>query len=306
MSVLRRLNTQAHARGKRTAHPHWYGFVSELPLIAEFCVRNGATNAFFGALDRIATSPACIVLLMHLADMIRLNFTIFSDSEYDQLRRCILDLRKNADLQYQQSRMGIQYLEGTTVALSRMLIEIRQFADRVFEDCRKAQYFYLKGSLMEGLNIEINQDKEAVQGYLSGFRFTATLGKSLDEAERNYHGAGDAFSLKNSMGHLRSSLEGLNTEAFPILIARFGGSIPATWGKGLAFLRHNAVLSPPEERFVADLYTIISDEAVHSLATERGYARLFRNVVIEYALLFLWKLEKLGLKPSDEQSVKNT
>jgi hypothetical protein len=84
MSVLRRLNTQAHARGKRTAHPHWYGFVSELPLIAEFCVRNGATNAFFGALDRIATSPACIVLLMHLADMIRLNFTIFSDSEYDQ------------------------------------------------------------------------------------------------------------------------------------------------------------------------------------------------------------------------------
>ena len=70
MSVLRRLNTQAHARGKRTAHPHWYGFVSELPLIAEFCVRNGATNAFFGALDRIATSPACIVLLMHLADMI--------------------------------------------------------------------------------------------------------------------------------------------------------------------------------------------------------------------------------------------
>ena len=28
---------------------------------------------------------------------------------------------------------------------------------------------------------------------------------------------------------------------------------------------------------------------------EREYARLFRNVVIEYALLFLRKLEKLGL-----------
>ena len=171
---------------------------------------------------------------------------------------------------------------------------------------QKGSIFLFQRISDEGLNIEINQDKEAVQGYLSGFRFTATLGKSLDEAERNYHGAGDAFSPKNSMGHLRSFLEGLNTEAFPILIARFGGSIPATWGKGLAFLRHNAVLSPPEERFVADLYIIISDEAVHSLATERGYARLFRNVVIEYALLFLWKLEKLGVKPSDEQSVKNT
>ena len=30
---------------------------------------------------------------------------------------------------------------------------------------------------------------------------------------------------------------------------------------------------------------------------EREYARLIRNVVIEYALLLLWKLEKLGLKP---------
>jgi hypothetical protein len=305
MGVLRRLNTQAYAQGKRAAYPHWNGFVSELPLIAEFCVRNGATNAFLGALDRIASSPACIVLLIHLADMIRLNFTIFSDSEYDQISRCVLDLRKNADLQYRQSRLGIEYLKGTTVTLSQLFIDIRQFAERVSEDCRKAQYFYLKGSLLEGLNIEINQDKEAVQGYLSGFRFTATLGKSLDEAERNYHEAGDAFSLKTSMGHLRSFLEGLHTEAFPILIARFGGSAPAKWGEGLAFLRPNAVLSLPEERFVADLYTIISDEAVHPLATERGYARLFRNVVIEYALLFLWKLEKLGLKPGDERLAKN-
>jgi hypothetical protein len=42
------------------------------------------------------------------------------------------------------------------------------------------------------------------------------------------------------------------------------------------------------------------------LRLSEGTHDWFRNVVIEYALLFLWKLEKLGLKPSDEQSVKNT
>jgi hypothetical protein len=118
-------------------------------------------------------------------------------------------------------------------------------------------------------------------------------------------GALALVSLKTSMGHLRSFLEGLHKEALPTLTAKFGGSLPATWGKGLEFLRQNEMLSVAEEKFVASLYTLISDEAVHPLVTDRGYARLFRNVVIEYALLFLWKLEKLGLRPGDAQSVSN-
>jgi hypothetical protein len=40
---------------------------------------------------------------------------------------------------------------------------------------------------------------------------------------------------------------------------------------------------------------LISDEGVHPVVAEHEYARLFRNVVIEYALLFLRKIEKVGL-----------
>ncbi len=56
------------------------------------------------------------------------------------------------------------------------------------------------------------------------------------------------------------------------------------------------VFDQAEEAFAASLYTLMSDEAVHPVVADHEYARLFRNVVIEYALLFLSKLDKLGLK----------
>lgn len=64
----------------------------------------------------------------------------------------------------------------------------------------------------------------------------------------------------------------------------------------MAYLRDHGTLSPAEERFAASLFTLISDEGVHPLMGEREHARLSRNVVIEYALLLLYKVEKLGLK----------
>jgi hypothetical protein len=53
------------------------------------------------------------------------------------------------------------------------------------------------------------------------------------------------------------------------------------------------MFSVAEEQFAVSLFRLISDEGVHPLVAEREYARLARNVVIEYALLFFRKLEKL-------------
>jgi hypothetical protein len=63
----------------------------------------------------------------------------------------------------------------------------------------------------------------------------------------------------------------------------------------LTYLRVNDFLSKQEEQFVAGLYVVISDEGIHPLIAKKEYARLARNVVIEYALLFLRKLEQLAL-----------
>jgi hypothetical protein len=98
------------------------------------------------------------------------------------------------------------------------------------------------------------------------------------------------------MGHLRSFLEHLHKEWTPRIQKRkkIAGPMDGKWGTQLAYIRANDFLSKQEEQLVAGLYAVISDEAVHPLIGKREYARLSRNVVIEYALLFLRKLEKLG------------
>ena len=40
----------------------------------------------------------------------------------------------------------------------------------------------------------------------------------------------------------------------------------------------------------------MSDESVHPLAATREHARLLRNVVIEYGVMFLSLLDKKGIK----------
>ena len=63
----------------------------------------------------------------------------------------------------------------------------------------------------------------------------------------------------------------------------------------MAYLVDNGVLTKPEELFAARFYTLISDAGVHPLIAEPEYARLMRNMSIEYGLLLLSKLDRFGL-----------
>jgi hypothetical protein len=296
-ALLLRMATPGCALAKpKSSHPSWHGFVSEFPLIAEFCVRNGASQALLETIPKNKPVPGQALLLQHMEEMIALNFTVFSDAEFRQLEVCARGLCDAYNKQFYENRASrdTHLWEGTSVQMSGLFRDLGQFATGILEECRKARYLYLKGSLLEGLNLEINQDKDTVQTYLQALGFTETLAKSLDEVERHFHKGGTVFDLKASMGHLRSFLEGLHGEVLAVIHKQFGGALPSKWGDGLAYLRNHKVLSGAEEGFAANLYTIISDRAVHPLVAEREYARLFRNVVIEYSLLLLHKLKKLA------------
>ena len=175
-------------------------------------------------------------------------------------------------------------------------LELEASSKAIAEQCRKARYLYLKGSLSEGLNLEVNQDKTVVEEYLQRYGLPLALIGSLNEAERLYREGSTPFQFKSCLGHLRSFLESVHSEVMPSVHAQFRGQLPNRWGEGLAYLRENGVLSGAEEHFVASLYTLISDEGVHPLVSEKEYARLARNFVVEYSLLFLRKVEKLGIK----------
>ena len=131
-------------------------------------------------------------------------------------------------------------------------------------------------------------------GFLDGLGFDPLLTASLAKAETLYSAASDAFDLKSCLGHLRSFLEELHVQSCPPF-AQPTDVLPAKWGPATLFLRQHGVITPKEETFITTLYTLVSDEAIHPLIAEREYARLFRNIVIEYGLLFLTILQKQGV-----------
>jgi len=55
------------------------------------------------------------------------------------------------------------------------------------------------------------------------------------------------------------------------------------------------VLTEQQNKFARGLYALLSDEGVHPLIAEREFARLLRNMSIEYGLMFLTMFEKKGI-----------
>jgi hypothetical protein len=101
------------------------------------------------------------------------------------------------------------------------------------------------------------------------------------------------------MSHLRSFLEQLHAQACAAIAT---DTTPMTeynkWGLTIAFLKKHDYLSPQEEKLVAGIHAIMSEDGVHPLIAEREYVRLVRNMVIEYGLLLMSILEKKGIKIS--------
>ncbi|HYM09250.1 MAG TPA: hypothetical protein VEU62_00885 [Bryobacterales bacterium] len=135
----------ACAYTRQVYQPSWNQLVSELPLVAEFCVRNGASREFFRALGEAGPLPGHAVLLRHLEDMIALSFTVFSEAEYQQLDPCIRSFRESAERRLRQDEgrhITYQWPGGASVKPLGLLQEIVGAADGIREECRKARYLY--------------------------------------------------------------------------------------------------------------------------------------------------------------------
>ena len=241
-------------------------------------------------------------MLLQLGDIIALNYQIFSESEYANLALAVDRLRSTASDQFLHIKtygynLGTQHWADHGFSGYEACLDVCSLCHMVRELCRKAEFLHLEHALTENVNLEANQDRYVVEGFLEKFGFSGPLLTALNEAEKLNSTGATELELKSSMGHLRSFLEHLHSEAIPQIQKKKNIAAPADgkWGTQLSYLRVNGLLSKQEEQFAAGLYVLISDEAVHPLIAKREYARLSRNVVIEYALLFLRKLEQLAV-----------
>jgi len=292
LSRVSNARSYRHRSGDVLKAGSWQRCSSELPLVAEFLVRRGDKQLFIHALGEAAPSPGLTLLLVQIEEMIALNFTLFTDEEYTQLPTAIASIRR-AIAELEKRPKPNSTIDSNTIYHVRD--EVPGFCDSVLEGCRKARYLYVKGSLLPGMNLEVNQDKTTVRTSLEKLGFTQLLIQSLDEAERSYRTAATGFELKGCLGHLRSFLEHLHREASQSIAAAASETVVDRWGPATNSLRQKGFLSQQEEAFVTSLYALLSDESVHPLIAESEYARLLRCVVIEYGVMFLTTLDKKGV-----------
>lgn len=301
-TLSRAITPAACLAAQGAGYPARNEMISELPLVAEFVARNGGKDSLISLLAEVAPFPAHALLLAQLEEMISLQFPLFSASEYERLSFSASLFGEKADRRskeiLQKKVMEQRPSDFSLPRAPQAFSDMISACKGLVEQCRKARFLYLEGELEEGLNLEINQDKDTVVNYLQRFGFSNPLIESLNEAERLYRGQATAFDLKNSMGHLRSFMEELHEQAIPEVCTIRKISKPPInqWSAQLSFLCENGILSKQERLLVSGLWALISDEAVHPLMAGREYARLARNMVIEYAFLFLTKLEKFGFR----------
>ena len=287
----------------RPRFPTWKSRMSSLPLLLEFLVRMGHTEALVRALKQTqVTNVGVLLMLWQLGETISFNFTLFSNQELVDIPEALSNLESVTAEKLRGKGSGIQVAPGGSVRslgpppAPTTESETLKIISGLRAECKQARFHYLSGFLQELPNLEVDADKGKVEHYLKSLGFSEGLVNALNKAETEYASASTLFDLKNCLGHLRSVVEHLHLEACrAIAAATLGLVAPDSFGNALVFLRKNGYLSSQEEALIGGLYKVLSDQGVHPLFSEREYARLLRNMTIEYGLLFLTVLDKKAI-----------
>jgi hypothetical protein len=290
--------------------PSHDGYVSDLPVIAEFCIRNGHTERLFEAAAKAKTpTPGLALMLMQLEETIALNFNLFSSQELRQIPTLLAPLRETADRQTHESRgthgkmvKNLHYKSGREKEANQIIDSI----DGITAECNQAIFFYLRGALQKSRSLEVESDKVKVLDYLDSLGFDPLLTSSLKKAEELYRPSSDAFELKNCLGLIRTFYEHMHRQAGAAIAGSSQTTVVDEWDPVLTFLKNTGFLSKQQDKFARGLYALLSDEGVHPLIAEREFARLLRNMVIEYGLMFLIMVDKKGIKISTSKTATGT
>jgi len=279
--------------------PSFANRVCELPLVAEFSIRTGHGEQLLLATAKVKvpTEPIAIMMIQ-LEETFALQWNLFSNDQLSHIFERLKPLRDTADKQTHSSRgtrgkmvENPYYKPGREGESSRIVDSV----DRIAGYCERGRFFYLKGTLQQNTNVEVENDKSKVEEFLKRLGFSPDMMRALNEAEKDFRDSASPFELKNCLTHLRGFIEHLHLEAAQHIAKTTPGSAH-DWDTSTSFLRKNDYITAQQEKFARGIYALISDEGVHPLMSERVFARALRNVIIEYGFMFLTIMNGKGVK----------
>jgi hypothetical protein len=299
LNRVERGGTYAFYKPSDYYHPTFEGHVCELPLVAEFCIRVGKGELLFeAAVKAKVPTKSLAIMMIQLEETFALQWNLFSNDQLAHVHEWLTSLREMADKQTHSSRgtkgkmvENPDYKPGREREANQIVSSI----DHIAGYCVRARFFYLKGALQQSINVEVENDKAKVEDFLTKLGFSAVLVQALSEAEKDFRDSASPFELKNSLTHLRGFIEHLHLEAAQHIATTIPGSTQ-DWDTSTAFLRKHCYITVQQEKFGRGIYALISDEGVHPLMSERVFARVLRNVIIEYGFMFLAIMNDKGVR----------
>jgi len=214
----------------------------------------------------------CFFCLKFLEKFIRYEYRLFNDDQLLKLKRAIEQFKSNA--------LGDPQLKKETIL--RQINELR---------CLKLE------KELEGVNLEINKDKEEVIAKLKFFKFPKKLALALNKIEEHFsQTAKDSFDYSMVIGKIREFLTLLYEVTAKRLQEITKIDIPKHPSTGSldykGYVIEHLGLKEGENWILKGLAKITNSEGSHELISEKKYLRLTKNICIEITLLILTKLEK--------------
>lgn len=256
-----------------------YGVDSALRLLH---VENLVSKAFLG------TNPPMLCLEM-IEKYIRFEHNSLTDEDLDRIDQTVHYIDLYPEYNVIRHPGGI----GEVRQPKRNAVEIAKAKDtarNIRRTINKIRRIRLSKDLLEGVNLEINQDRDTVKHYLEQFEFPTDLIENIRNVEEAYQSAQSGFDYKTCADHLRSFISGLTTEIADKVAQNDGNTRQK---KPAQYLHDKGFFNSSQE---SDLFKsfigYLSSDSVHQLSSDREVARIGKNVAIEFALLLSQRLEK--------------
>jgi hypothetical protein len=151
----------------------------------------------------------------------------------------------------------------------------------------------------------MSDDLESLKRSIRSYGFGDELNEALEKIDAELQKSTDAFDQAATMKHIRSFFEQLHLCIAKELMARKPAASDGTplhqCGNAIDYLERKHVITSKVKDLGRCLYGILSDRdyGVHALKAKRDYTRMSRNMIVEYAVMLFFELDRRLASPGD-------
>ena len=153
---------------------------------------------------------------------------------------------------------------------------------------QRVRYLRLLRELREGVNPEINTDKQALVTGMEQLGFRKDIAEAFQEVDRKLISAASTFDFRGCMDLSRAAFEKIVEVVQPDLRARHPSE---------RVLQNCGVVDEKEAELLQKFYNYVSSSGSHDLGSAPDEARVTKNITIELGLLVVNRVKALTSAP---------